>query len=381
VSEGPGAPATTDVGRALRGRRVLVTGHTGFKGSWLCLWLEALGARVAGLALPPPTRPSNYVASGVRDRLERELIVDIRDAEAVGRFVREGRPEVILHLAAQALVREGYASPLHTFGTNVMGTAHVLEAVRAGDFPCAVVVVTSDKCYSPAGNRALAEEDPLGGHDPYSASKSAAEMVSAAYRASFFPPDRADRHGVRLATARAGNVIGGGDWGRDRLVPDIVRALTAGVPVRLRHPEFVRPWQHVLEPLSGYLLLAAAMLEGSDPELCSAWNFGPERDSEETVAEVTTRILEAWGGGRWEPEAAPDAAPEMPVLRLSSAKARRRLGWTSRWRLDQAVERTARWHRRFAEGGGADLMTGACLADIEAYGTLGSRGPAVAGRD
>jgi CDP-glucose 4,6-dehydratase len=303
----------------------------------------------------------------VRERLERELIADIRDTATVARFIGEVRPEAVFHLAAQPLVREGYASPVYTFETNVIGTANVLEAVRGGGSPCAVVVVTSDKCYAPAGERALAEDDPLGGHDPYSASKSAAEMVAASYRASFFASARPAPHAVRLATARAGNVIGGGDWGEDRLVPDVVRALAAGLPVQLRHPEFVRPWQHVLEPLSGYLCLAAAMLESDDPSLASAWNFGPERESERTVAEVTGRLLESWGDGRWESVGPTDAARETPVLRLSNEKARRLLGWTPRWTLDEAIERTVRWYRAFVDAGGDGRMARACLEEIEAY--------------
>jgi CDP-glucose 4,6-dehydratase len=354
-------------GGIFSGRRVLVTGHTGFKGSWLSLWLSALGARVAGLALPPSTSPSNYAASAVAGGLDREAIVDLRQGGDVAALVESFRPEVVFHLAAQALVRQSYAEPVATFATNVLGTVHLLEAIRTSGCRCVVVVVTSDKCYAPdAQGRRLREPDPLGGRDCYSASKAAAELACAAYRDSFFPPERAAAHGVKLATVRAGNVIGGGDWAQDRLVPDIVRALAAGQVPRLRNPRSVRPWQHVLEPLSGYLLLAARMLGSDDPELCSAWNFGPPSRGERTVGDVTAAFLDLWGGGSFEEAPAPGAPPETGVLRLSSEKAQSLLGWAPRWTLEAALRRTAEWYRRFYSGEGHPMRED-CLRQIAEY--------------
>lgn len=338
-----------------RGRRVLLTGHTGFKGAWLALWLQRLGARVTGLALEPPAG-SLYGAAGVEAGLD-DRRVDVRDAQAVARVVREARPEVVLHLAAQALVRAGYRDPLATHATNVMGTAHVLDALRDQSAVRVAVVVTTDKVYRDAAwPYPYREDDALGGHDPYSASKAAAELVAASYRDAFLAAQ-----GVAVATARAGNVIGGGDRAEDRLIPDAVRVWEAGRPLVLRRPQALRPWQHVLDPLAGYLRLAEALWER--PALAGAWNFGPRTDEAASVAELVALARAAYGRGEW--QAADDAGPhETPWLALEVAKARRGLGVAARWPLAEAVTRTMHWYRRFAEGADARAL---CAADLDAY--------------
>lgn len=352
---------------AFRGKRVLVTGHTGFKGSWLALWLRHLGAEVYGYALPPPTDPSNYSLSDVRSSLAGETLADIRDRARMAAAVADFKPDALLHLAAQPLVRDSYAKPHETFDVNVMGTASALDAVRAAGRPCAVVCITTDKCYE---NReqvwGYRECDPMGGHDPYSASKGAAEILIASYRRSFFSPAEIARHGVQLASARAGNVVGGGDWAKDRIVTDMVAALTAGRPVPVRNSHAIRPWQHVLEPLSGYLTLAAAMLERPDAKWCGGWNFGPVPGTELPVGRLADAFVAAWGGGRWEDRSDPAQPHEASILRLSIEKAGWELGWHPRWNCEQMIERTARWYRDVLCGG-ADARA-ACEADIEAYG-------------
>jgi CDP-glucose 4,6-dehydratase len=328
---------------AYAGRRVLVTGHTGFKGAWLSEWLLELGARVHGLALPPEER-SLFGTLGLERRLEH-AILDIRDAAALRAHLAALRPEIILHLAAQPLVRLSYREPVETFATNTLGTAHLLDAVRAADFPCSIVVVTSDKCYANDGRpRAFREDDPLGGHDPYSASKGAAEIVTAAYRDSFFAHDTR----VALASARAGNVIGGGDWAEDRIVPDAIRALEAGKPIPVRNPAFTRPWQHVLEPLGGYLLLGAkleaARAKGDATTYAQAFNFGPEPGANRPVRELVEQILKHWPG-KWEQVAQEKHLPEAPLLSLDIAKAREVLGWRPRWDFARTVQETVAWYR------------------------------------
>jgi CDP-glucose 4,6-dehydratase len=354
---------------AFRGRRVLLTGHTGFKGSWLAIWLHRLGAEVSGFSLPPPTEPSLFVEAGVEGLLRRHVVGDVRDGAALDAVLAGSAPEFVFHLAAQSLVRESYREPLATFEVNTLGTARLLDAVRRRAGPCVVVVVTSDKCYE---NRehvwGYRECDALGGHDPYSASKGAAELVVGAYLRSFFGAADAAGQGIRVASVRAGNVIGGGDWAPDRIVPDAVRALRAGEPVAVRNPASVRPWQHVLEPLSGYLTLAARMSGAADPALAGAWNFGPLPGQDASVAELIELFLREWGSGTWVRAGAAGGAPahEAEVLRLAVDKAVTRLGWRPRWGLERAVAVTARWYRDWADGGPAG-DPGRCVRDIEAY--------------
>jgi CDP-glucose 4,6-dehydratase len=354
---------------AYRGRRVLVTGHTGFKGSWLTLWLDALGAEVVGFALAPATTPSMFDALGLASRCAH-CLGDVRDRDAVRAVIAAHRPDYVFHLAAQPLVRRSYAQPLETVETNVMGTAHVLDAVRAESLRCAAVVVTSDKCYD---NRerlwGYREDEALGGRDVYSMSKGAAELVTASYRASFFAPESLGAHGVALATARAGNVIGGGDWAEDRLVPDVIRALAAGSDVRVRNPDAVRPWQHVVEPLAGYLLLGARLAGvGGEPPapFCEAWNFGPAPDALETARDVVEALLAEWGSGRWVRDGA--ASPkEAHTLRLNVEKAARRLRWVPAWPVREALARTAAWYRAHTAGASGEALRALSLAQIDAY--------------
>lgn len=340
-----------------RGRRVLVTGHTGFKGSWLCQWLLGDGAEVAGFALPPATSPNLFDALGLARRM-RHRTGDIRDADAIRAWIDEVRPEVVLHLAAQPLVRRSYREPVETWGTNVMGSAHLLEAVRSCPSVRACVIVTSDKCYeNREDGRGLREDDAMGGHDPYSASKGATELLVSSWRRSFpdFPP---------LASARAGNVIGGGDWNADRLVTDLVGALGADRPLRLRNPDAIRPWQHVLEPLSGYLLLARHLLRNDGRGWAEGWNFGPCADGALTVGELARRLVDAWGEGSIVVERSPGDPHEAGVLRLDCAKSAARLGWRPRWDVAETVRRTAAWYAGFARGAAAPDL---CQADLDAY--------------
>ncbi len=347
---------------------VLVTGHTGFKGAWLAEWLTRLGAEVTGFALDVPTRPSLFDAIGLGGRV-RDVRGDVRDPERVAAAMAGARPSVVFHLAAQAIVRTAYAQPRDTFETNVMGTVNVLEAARACDSVRAVVVVTSDKSYrNLEAGRPFREGDAMGGRDPYSASKGAAELVVEAYRRSFF----AD--GAALASARAGNVIGGGDWAADRIIPDVVRAVTAGEPVVVRSPDAVRPWQHVLEPLSGYLLLAARLLE-RPRAFDGPWNFGPaDAHADRTVRWVVEQFLDAWGGGTWtRPETAEPQPHEANRLALDSTKARERLGWRPVWDAPEAVRRTADWHAAYhadpaTARGGVAFQLGAYVDAARAAG-------------
>ncbi|MEO6854159.1 MAG: CDP-glucose 4,6-dehydratase [Rhodoferax sp.] len=342
---------------------VFLTGHTGFKGGWLALWLHALGAKVHGYALDPVTTPSLFNVARIADVLASDTRADLADLAALQTALAAAQPRVVFHLAAQPLVRASYADPLGTFATNVMGTAHLLEAVRQVPSVRAVVVVTTDKVYD---NREWAypyrESDALGGHDPYSASKGAAEIVTASYRASFFhAPDAA-----QIATARAGNVIGGGDWAADRLVPDCLQAFAAEKPVSLRFPGAVRPWQHVLEPLSGYLRLAQALLES--PVAASAWNFGPDARGDANVADVAQRLAALWGqGARVEVPVGGTHPHEAGQLRLDISRARAVLGWQPRWSLDEALQHTVQWQRAWLAG--AD-MAAASREQIAVYGAL-----------
>ncbi len=342
-----------------RGRRVLVTGHTGFKGAWLSLWLGSLGAEVAGLA-PPAQAGSLYERARAGERVE-EHAADIRDGAAVAGALAAARPEVVIHLAAQPLLRRSLRDPAGTYEVNVMGTVNVLEAVRTSGAPVgAVVVVTSDKCYenSAARRRPFTEDDALGGSDPYSSSKACAELLTSAYRRSFGPLGG----GARLATARAGNVVGGGDRGEDRLLPDAVKAVEEAVPLRVRNVDAVRPWQHVLNPLAGYLLLAQELCRSERAE--RPWNFGPAAGEARSVGWIAGRLAELWQGElSWVADTTPQP-PEAAHLLLDSGAAERELGWRPPWGIEEALERTVEWHRR--ERAGEDMR--ACtLGQIDAF--------------
>jgi CDP-glucose 4,6-dehydratase len=350
-------------------RSVLVTGHTGFKGSWLTLWLQALGARVTGLADAIPTTPSLYELARVGDRVH-EVRADIRDHPAVLGAFAEHEPEVVVHMAAQAFVRRSFGDPRGTYETNVMGTVNVLEAVRATPSVRAVVNVTSDKCYDNDPSRPprpFAEADPMGGHDPYSSSKGCAELVADAYLRSFFAPQP---DGPRLGCARAGNVIGGGDWGEDRLIPDIMRGALAGELIPVRNPEAIRPWQHVLNPLSGYLRLAQAL--HAEPRYQGGWNFGPGLDDARPVRWIANRLTELWPEDlRWELDSDPPTPHphEARYLALDSTKAHDELGWAPTWGLDEALAGIVAWYEALRAGGDMRAVT---LGQIEAFQATGA---------
>ena len=321
---------------SFEGKRVWLSGHTGFKGSGLSEWLLDLGAVVHGYALAPDTAPALFNQLGLATRLEHE-VADIRDAQSVRRSIHDFRPDFVIHMAAQPLVRRSYAIPVETYETNVMGTINVLEALRGITSPCSVVIVTTDKCYkNHESGRAYEEQDPLGGHDPYSSSKAMAEIATSAYWNSYFLKSM-----VRVASARAGNVIGGGDWAEDRIVPDAMRALNQGDNIRVRNPKAVRPWQHVLEPLGGYLSLAAGMAD--DASLTTAFNFGPDPDSNRTVEDLVTEILKN-RQGLWKDASDPTALYEATLLNLSVEKANRLLGWKPRWNFEETIKRTVSWY-------------------------------------
>lgn len=327
-----------------RGKRVFLTGHTGFKGGWLALWLADMGAEVHGYALPPPTEPNLFTVARLCDRLASSTIADIREAGLLRKAMQAARPEIVFHLAAQPLVRHSYVAPLETYAVNVMGSVNLLEAVRQALGVKAVVNVTTDKCYE---NREWVwpyrENEALGGFDPYSSSKACSELVTAAYRRSFLEPA-----GVHLASARAGNVIGGGDWAADRLVPDFLRALDAGRTLVIRSPLATRPWQHVLEPLSGYLILAERLFAEGQP-FAEAWNFGPEEIDARPVHWIVERLCSQVPGAAWQCDAAPQPH-EANTLKLDSSKAKVQLGWRPRWDLQNALGMTLAWHQAWKDG-------------------------------
>ncbi len=361
-----------------RGRAVLITGHTGFKGAWLALWLQAMGARVTGLSDGVPTRPSLYALADVASGLHADVRADVRDHAAVLDAFAASRPEVVIHMAAQSLVRRSFADPRGTYETNVMGTVNVLEAVRATASVRAVVNVTSDKCYDNFADReprAFVEDDPKGGHDPYSSSKACAELVADAYLRSFFTPGAAESDSPRLASARAGNVIGGGDWGADRLIPDIMAGALDGAPIPIRNPQAVRPWQHVLNPLSGYLRLAELLHE--TPEHQGGWNFGPALEDARPVRWIADRLTALWPGDlRWEVDPGPHPH-EAHFLALDSTKARERLGWAPAWELEATLAAVVEWYRALDAGEDVRAVT---LAQVERFAAAAVANPNEASR-
>ena len=347
-------------------RRVLITGHTGFKGSWLCLWLRQLGAEVFGLSDAIPTNPSHFESIGLAEDLAGDFRADIRSRAAVSEALETSNPDVVFHLAAQPLVSVGYSNPTETFEVNFNGTLQVLEAVRQRSAPTTLIVVTSDKCYEPLHETAAhRESDPMGGHDPYSASKGVVELLCSSYRSSFY--SRRTNTPIRLATVRAGNVIGGGDWAGQRLVPDAARSLSANEPLILRNPGYVRPWQHVLEPLSGYLQLAEQMHDSSDGKWQSGWNFGPSPQDAVPVRQIADWFVETWGSGTVTVQVDPNAIHETNRLRLGIDKAAAELNWSPVWSARTAVERAALWYRRFFESRGLHSMREQSLDDISYF--------------
>ena len=347
-------------------KRVLVTGHTGFKGSWLCIWLRELGAEVIGYSLEPPSNPNNYEACDLQPKINH-IHGDIKDLDHVLEILRKHNPEIVFHLAAQPLVRLSYEEPKFTFDTNVGGTVNILEAVRLTPSVKVLINITSDKCYENKewvwGYR---ENDPMGGHDPYSASKGCAELVFSAYLKSFFSQNAAQNRTIGAASARAGNVIGGGDWGKDRLVPDCIRALSSHQSIGIRSPHVVRPWQHILELLSGYLWLGALLLQ--DPKKYSgAWNFGPEDSSHLTVADVVNKLIQYWGEGSWKDLSDPNAPHEANLLKLNCDKAHAELNWYSVLSSDECLQITADWYKEFYSGDQTKDMYPFCMGQIHRY--------------
>lgn len=346
-----------------KGKRVLVTGHTGFKGSWMSIWLEKMGAIVAGIAQDELTEKDNYALSDISSRLDIDARADIRNGHWLKEIITEWQPEIIFHLAAQPLVRLSYDFPLDTFETNVIGTINVMEAMRLTPSVKVGVMITTDKCYE---NReqmeGYKEDDPLGGYDPYSASKGAAEIAISSWRRSFFNPEKFQEHGASLASVRAGNVIGGGDWSKDRIIPDCIRALEAGKDIEIRSPKSIRPWQHVLEPLGGYLLLAKKMWE-NPTEYCEAWNFGPRSESIANVWDVASKVIKYYGKGQLKDISDPNALHEAKLLTLDINKAQSRLQWNPRLSLDEAIQYTVEWYKRYQTDNVYDI----CSEQIERY--------------
>jgi CDP-glucose 4,6-dehydratase len=354
------------VKNAWRGRKVFLTGHTGFKGGWLALWLSQMGAHVRGYALDPATEPSFFETVRIGSELE-DIRGDLRDSAALDRAMREFQPDVVFHLAAQPLVRRSYIDPVGTYTTNVIGTANVLESIRTIPSVRAAVVVTTDKCYlNREWHWGYRETDPLGGYDPYSSSKACVEILSASYRNSFFPPEKFAAHGVALATARAGNVIGGGDWSEDRLLPDLVRGFISGEPVLIRRPQAIRPWQHVLEPIAGYLALGERLLAG-ETRFADGWNFGPWDDDAWPVGQIATEMAHRWGGGaRWVNDDS-ESVHEAGYLKLDSSKARSELHWLPRLKLSRALEWLVDWYQNWHHGADMRAYT---VDQIDAYRAL-----------
>ena len=346
------------------GKKVFITGHTGFKGSWLCLWLHKLGAEVHGYALSPPTQPSLFELAHVADLLTSHQIADIRDGVALSAAIQRAQPEIVVHMAAQPLVRESYQIPAETYATNVMGTVNLLESIRQCPSVKSVVNVTTDKCYE---NKewvwAYRENEPMGGFDPYSSSKACSELVTAAYRQSFFNPQQYEEHGVALASARAGNVIGGGDWAKDRLIPDCIDALLANKTIRIRNPYSIRPWQHVLEPLSGYISLAQKLYE-SGPDYAEGWNFGPSDEDAKSVEWIVKRLCDQWGGGACYEIDSGDHPHEAHYLKLDCSKAHMLLNWQPRWGLSKTLSVILEWVAGYKAD---ENIYEICLKQIDEY--------------
>ena len=344
-------------------KRVLITGHTGFKGSWLSIWLHELGAEVIGVALDPQTEKDNFVLSGIGKKIKADLRADIRDAEAMRRIFDEYQPEIVFHLAAQPLVRLSYDEPVDTWQTNVMGTINVMEAFRHCESAKVAVMITTDKCYeNREQNHAYTEDEPMGGYDPYSSSKGACEIAISSWRRSFMNPDAYAKHGKAIASVRAGNVIGGGDWAKDRIIPDCIRAIEAGQQIAIRNRQAVRPWQHVLEPLSGYLLLAQKMWE-EPTKYCEGWNFGPKMEAVVPVWDVATKLTEAYGKGELLDQTDPNAVHEANLLMLDITKAQTRLGWQPKLNTKEAIELTADWYKRY----NCEDVYALCVSEIKKY--------------
>lgn len=331
-----------------KGKRVLVTGHTGFKGSWLSIWLHKLGAEVIGIGLDPFTERDNYVLSRIGNKIKADIRADIRDGERMNEIFSEYQPEIVFHLAAQPLVRLSYDKPVETYETNVMGTINIMEAIRCTESVKVAVMITTDKCYENKeqiwGYR---ENEPMGGYDPYSSSKGAAEIAISSWRRSFFnPADYGKKHHVSIASVRAGNVIGGGDWALDRIIPDCIKALEASKDIDIRSPKAIRPWQHVLEPLSGYMLLAQKMWD-EPTKYCEGWNFGPLPESISTVWEVASKVVENYGSGKLNDVSDPNALHEAKLLMLDISKAKFQLDWEPRMNISQCIELTIDWYKRY----------------------------------
>ena len=341
------------------GKKVFLTGHTGFKGGWLSLWLASMGAKVKGYALTPNTTPNFFEVAKIESDLEKSHIADIRDLEKLQKVMADAKPEIIIHMAAQPLVRYSYTNPVETYATNVMGTVHVLESARTLESVRATVVVTTDKCYENREQEAGYREDgAMGGFDPYSSSKGCAELVTSAYRRSYF--SKSVNH---VASARAGNVIGGGDWSQDRLIPDAIKAFEATQPLMIRNPMAIRPWQHVLEPLSGYLILAQALYEPGTA-YASSWNFGPRDEDNRAVQDVVNLMISGWGNSaRWEKEGS-EQPHEAHLLKLDCSKAHTQLGWTPKWNLEMAMQKIIQWQKAYQT---KENMQAVSLAQINQY--------------
>jgi CDP-glucose 4,6-dehydratase len=347
-----------------KGKRVLVTGHTGFKGSWLSIWLHELGAEIVGVGLEPYSEKDNFVLSGIGKKIKADIRADIRDGQKMKEIFTEYQPEIVFHLAAQPLVRLSYEIPVETYQTNVMGTINIMEAIRATESVKVGVMITTDKCYDNKEQmRGYKEDDPFGGYDPYSSSKGACEIAIQSWRRSFFNPEEyGKKHHVSLASVRAGNVIGGGDWAKDRIIPDCIRALEAGMPIDIRSPKAVRPWEHVLEPLSGYMLLAQKMWE-HPTEYCEGWNFGPEQESVLTVWEVATAMIKNFGYGELKDVSDPNALHEANLLMLDITKAKTRLGWKPRLNAKQTAILTSDWYKRYK----SEDVYNICIDEINTF--------------